>query len=350
MTGGGASTQFVGGALGVLVILFAETGILLGIVLPGDSLLFTAGLLSATTRKGDVHLNLPVVLVAAVVGAMLGAQTGYLLGRKLGPRLFRRPDSRLFKQEYVERTREYLEKYGPARAVILARFVPVVRTLMNPLVGVAEIDAKVFAVSNVVGGVAWGAGVTIAGYFLGKSIPNVDHYLLPIIAVIVAVSLDPRRPGDPKGQGGKAQPQRSRSPAERRTPGPGAERSGVGRAVRLGQARARVRFGGLNLRCRDNRDSAHLKRLPALMSAEGTLRRRGGGGEGHVDVGPVGAVVGEQAGVQRRPRRQGREGAEAALAGRERAGVEDVGAALGGAHGEPVVGGPRHLGPGEGPV
>jgi membrane-associated protein len=179
------------GALGVLVILFAETGILLGIVLPGDSLLFTAGLLSATTRRGDVHLNLPVVLVAAIVGAVVGAQTGYLLGRHFGPRLFRRPDSRLFKQEYVERTRVYLEKYGPAKAVVLARFVPVVRTLMNPLAGVAEIDGRVFTLANIVGGVAWGAGVTIAGYFLGKSIPNVDHYLLPIIALVVLISLIP---------------------------------------------------------------------------------------------------------------------------------------------------------------
>lgn len=179
------------GALGVLVVLFAETGILLGIVLPGDSLLFTAGLLSATTKHGDVHLNLAVVVLCAVVGAIAGAQTGYLIGRKLGPPLFRRPDSRVFKQAYVDRTAEYLEKYGPARAVILARFVPVVRTLMNPLVGVADIDATVFAVSNVVGGVLWGAGVTIGGYFLGKSIPNVDHYLLPIIAVIVVLSLIP---------------------------------------------------------------------------------------------------------------------------------------------------------------
>jgi membrane-associated protein len=179
------------GALGVLVILFAETGILLGIVLPGDSLLFTAGLLSATSKAGDVHLNLPVVVLAAIVGAVAGAQTGYVLGRRIGPALFRRPDSRLFKQEYVDRTREYLEKYGSARAVTLARFIPGVRTLMNPLAGVAELDAGVFTVANVVGGVVWGGGVTIAGYFLGKSIPNVDRYLLPIIAVIVIVSLIP---------------------------------------------------------------------------------------------------------------------------------------------------------------
>ena len=179
------------GALGVLIVLFAETGILLGIVLPGDSLLFTAGLLSATTKAGDVHLNLAIVIAAALVGAIVGAQTGYLLGRKLGPKLFRRPDSRLFKQEYVERTRAYLDKYGPAKAVFLARFMPIVRTLMNPLVGVTEMDGRVFFLSNLCGGVVWAAGITVAGYFLGKSIPNVDHYLLPIIALIVALSLVP---------------------------------------------------------------------------------------------------------------------------------------------------------------
>jgi membrane-associated protein len=179
------------GAIGVAVILFAETGILLGIILPGDSLLFTAGLLSATTTHSTVHLNLWAVLIAAFLGAVLGAQTGYLLGRAAGPRLFSRPDSRLFKQQYVERTRVYLEKYGPAKAVFLARFVPVVRTLMNPLAGVAEMDGGVFVAANVAGGLAWGVGVTLAGYFLSKSIHNVDHYLLPIIAVVVLVSLIP---------------------------------------------------------------------------------------------------------------------------------------------------------------
>ncbi len=182
------------GTLGVLLVLFAETGILLGIVLPGDSLLFTAGLLCSTTERvngHNLHLNLALVVAAAVVGAVLGAQVGYLIGRKLGPALFRRPDSRLFKHEYVDRTSDYLEKYGPAKAVFLARFVPIVRTIMNPLVGVTEMDARVFALSNLAGGVVWGAGVSIAGYYLGKSIPNVDHYLLPIIALIILISLIP---------------------------------------------------------------------------------------------------------------------------------------------------------------
>jgi membrane-associated protein len=177
--------------VGVFLILFAETGLLIGIVLPGDSLLFTAGLLSAVHKHGDVHLNLAAVVVAAFLGAVLGAQCGYLIGRKAGPRLFNREESRFFKRSYVERTRAYLDKYGEGKAVVLARFVPIVRTLMNPLAGVAELDARVFTIANLIGGLAWGVGVSVAGYFLGKSIPNVDRYLLPIIAVVVLLSLIP---------------------------------------------------------------------------------------------------------------------------------------------------------------
>jgi membrane-associated protein len=177
--------------LGIFLILFAETGLLIGVVLPGDSLLFTAGLLSAVHKHGDVHLNLAAVVIAAFLGAVLGAQCGYLIGRKAGPRLFNRPDSRLFKREYVDKTRVYLDKYGEGKAVVMARFVPIVRTLMNPLAGVAELDARVFTIANLIGGLAWGVGVSVAGYFLGKSIPNVDRYLLPIIAVVVLLSLIP---------------------------------------------------------------------------------------------------------------------------------------------------------------
>jgi membrane-associated protein len=179
------------GTLGIFAILFAETGLLIGIVLPGDSLLFTAGLLSSIHRHGDVHLNLFAVMAAALLGAILGAETGYILGRKVGPRLFNRPDSRFFKQQYVVRTHEYLEKYGPARAIMLARFVPVVRTLMNPLAGAVNMDSGVFTAANFVGGVLWAIGVTLAGYLLGKSIHNVDHYILPIVAVIIVASLIP---------------------------------------------------------------------------------------------------------------------------------------------------------------
>jgi membrane-associated protein len=177
--------------LGILLILFAETGLLIGVVLPGDSLLFSAGVLSATHKSGDVHLNLAVVVVAAFLGAVAGAQCGYLIGAKAGPRLFSREESRFFKKSHVARTQTYLVKYGPGRAVVLARFVPIVRTLMNPLAGVAEMDARSFAVANVIGGALWSIGVTIAGYALGKSIHNVDHYILPIIAVVVLLSLIP---------------------------------------------------------------------------------------------------------------------------------------------------------------
>jgi membrane-associated protein len=177
--------------LGVFLILFAETGLLVGVVLPGDSLLFTAGLLSAVHKHGDVHLNLFAVVIAAFGGAVLGAQCGYFIGRKAGPRLFNREESRFFKRSYVERTRDYLDKYGEGKAVVMARFVPIVRTLMNPLAGVAELDARVFMIANLIGGLFWGVGVSVAGYFLGKSIPNVDRYLLPIIAVVILLSLIP---------------------------------------------------------------------------------------------------------------------------------------------------------------
>jgi membrane-associated protein len=179
------------GVIGIFLVLFAETGILIGIVLPGDSLLFTAGLLASTHKAGDVHLNLWLVLVAAFLGAVIGAETGFLLGRKAGPRLFNRSDSRLFKHEYVERTGIYLEKYGPVKAVVLARFVPVVRTLMNPLVGVTEMDTRAFTIANLIGGALWSIGVTLAGFWLGKTVHNVDHYLLPIIALVILVSLSP---------------------------------------------------------------------------------------------------------------------------------------------------------------
>jgi membrane-associated protein len=179
------------GVIGIFLVLFAETGILVGIVLPGDSLLFTAGLLASTHKSGDVHLNIWLVLVAALLGAIIGAQTGFIIGRKAGPRLFNRADSRLFKRKYVDRTSVYLEKYGPVKAVILARFVPVVRTLMNPLAGVAEMDAKSFVVANLIGGTVWSIGVTLAGFYLGKTVHNVDHYLLPIIALVIVVSLIP---------------------------------------------------------------------------------------------------------------------------------------------------------------
>ncbi|MET7278957.1 DedA family protein [Kribbella sp. NPDC005582] len=163
--------------------MFAETGLLVGIVLPGDSLLFTAGLLTTTA----VHLSLPWILVLAPVGALAGAQVGYLIGRKAGPAVMDRP--RLART--AERARLQLTSYGAGRAVVLARFVPGVRTVMNPLAGALRIDAKLFTRWQIVGGVIWTIGLVLAGNALGSGIPNIDHYLLPIIAAIVLVSLTP---------------------------------------------------------------------------------------------------------------------------------------------------------------
>jgi membrane-associated protein len=178
------------GALGVFLILFAETGLLIGFFLPGDSLLFTAGLLCTTSATASVHLSLPVVLIAAATGAILGAQVGYLIGRRAGPRLLDRPD-RPRMQDAVNRSRVALDRYGHGKAIVLARFIPLVRTVLNPMAGTVGVPLRVFTLWQVVGGLIWSIGLTLAGYALGSRIPNVDKYLLPIVAVIILVSLIP---------------------------------------------------------------------------------------------------------------------------------------------------------------
>jgi membrane-associated protein len=178
------------GAFGVFLALFAETGLLIGFFLPGDSLLFTAGLLCTTSATAKVHLSLPAVLIAAVAGALLGAEVGYLIGRRAGPAFLDRPD-RPRLQQAVARSREALERYGTGKAIVLARFIPLVRTVLNPMAGTIGVSHRVFTLWQVIGGLVWSVGVTVAGYVLGKQIPNVDKYLLPIIALIVIVSLIP---------------------------------------------------------------------------------------------------------------------------------------------------------------
>jgi membrane-associated protein len=173
--------------IGLFAIVFAESGLLIGFFLPGDSLLFTAGLLSSQSKFG---LHFPVLLVGCFVAAVVGDQVGYMFGKRVGPSLFRRPNSRLFKQEYVERTKAFFEHHGP-KTILLARFVPVVRTFAPILAGVGEMPYRTFLRFNVVGGLAWSVGVLTAGYVLGETIPSIDRYLLPIIAVIVFLSLLP---------------------------------------------------------------------------------------------------------------------------------------------------------------
>jgi membrane-associated protein len=177
------------GTVGVLVILFAETGLLIGFFLPGDSLLFTAGLLCAT-GAGALHLSLPWVLLAAVVGALLGAQVGFFIGRRAGRALLERTRNPKVARG-MRRAEELFVRYGPAKAIVLARFIPVVRTVLNPVAGALHTPARMFTLWQVIGGLVWTVGLILAGYALGAFIPGVDTYLLPVIAVIVIVSLIP---------------------------------------------------------------------------------------------------------------------------------------------------------------
>jgi membrane-associated protein len=174
------------GTIGLFLIIFAESGLLIGFFLPGDSLLFTAGLLSST---GDMPA-LPILLLVTFVAAVLGDQIGYLFGAKVGPSLFRRPDSRLFKQEYVEKAQSYFDDHGP-KTIVLARFVPIVRTFAPIVAGVGRMHYRTFVSYNLIGGLLWAVGVTSLGYILGESVPNIDKYLLPAIVVIVLISLVP---------------------------------------------------------------------------------------------------------------------------------------------------------------
>ena len=137
-----------------------------------------------------MHINLAVVLVGLFIAATAGAQTGYLIGRKAGPALFSRPQSRLFKPAHVEKAQHYFDRYG-AKTVMIARFVPIVRTFANPMAGVAQMDAKRFATYNVIGAAIWSVGVTMVGWVLGKTIPSAEDHLLVIEAIIIALSLLP---------------------------------------------------------------------------------------------------------------------------------------------------------------
>lgn len=173
------------GMLGVLAIVFVESGLLIGFLLPGDSLLFTAGLLSANGTLPDLW----VLLVTIPLAAIAGDQVGYAIGRKAGPAVFKRPDSRFFRQEYVERSGEFFERYG-ARTIVIARFVPIVRTLAPVMAGVSRMNYRTFVFFNVIGGIAWGVSVTTLGYFLGQ-VEFVHDNLEPIIFGIVALSVLP---------------------------------------------------------------------------------------------------------------------------------------------------------------
>ena len=174
------------GLIGIMVIVFAESGLLVGVFLPGDSLLFTAGLLSATT---DLLPPLWVIIPAIVVAAIVGDQVGYVIGSRAGPKIFHRPDSRFFRKEFVDNAYSYFERYG-GRTIVVARFVPIVRTFVPVIAGVSQMSYRTFVAYNVLGGVLWGVSVTTIGYYLGQ-IDFVADNIEPILIGIVALSVLP---------------------------------------------------------------------------------------------------------------------------------------------------------------
>ena len=168
-------------------IIFAETGLLVGFFLPGDSLLFTAGLLVST---GAMPVNIWVLMVLLIVSGFIGNQLGYFIGYKAGPAIFNKPESKLFKKQHVDSAHAFFEKHG-GKALILARFVPIVRTFVPVIVGVAKMDMRKFVLFNAIGAVLWAGGVTLLGYILGDNVPWVRDNLDIIFIGIVALSVIP---------------------------------------------------------------------------------------------------------------------------------------------------------------
>jgi membrane-associated protein len=179
------------GLLGLFGVIFAESGLLVGFFLPGDSLLFTAGFLASGPSSVDSALHLPLLplLVGCFVAAVAGDQVGYLFGRRVGPAVFRRPDSRFFKQENVDKAQAFFDKYG-AKTIVLARFVPVVRTFTPIVAGVSRMQYRTFVTFNLVGGALWAVGVTLLGYFLGQ-VEFIEQNLEVAILAVVAISVLP---------------------------------------------------------------------------------------------------------------------------------------------------------------
>ena len=171
--------------VGIFLIIFAESGLFFGFFLPGDSFLFTAGFLAS---KGILNewILVPLVFVAAV----LGDNVGYWFGKKVGPKIFNKENSLLFNKKNVEEAHKFYEKHG-SKTIVLARFVPVVRTFAPIVAGVGKMHYSTFLTYNLIGGLLWGVGVSLAGLFLGNLIPDVDKFLLPIIFLIIILSISP---------------------------------------------------------------------------------------------------------------------------------------------------------------
>ncbi|QQS15991.1 MAG: VTT domain-containing protein [Candidatus Moraniibacteriota bacterium] len=173
------------GYIGLFAVIFAETGLFLGFFLPGDSLLFVAGLLAS----GGV-LSLPALLMIVFTAAVLGNVTGYIFGLRVGTSLFSREESVLFKKSHVRRAEEFFNRYG-AKTIVLARFMPIVRTFAPILAGVGRMNFREFFFYNVIGGFLWSFGLLLGGFFLGQVVPDVDRYILPIVVIIIILSFLP---------------------------------------------------------------------------------------------------------------------------------------------------------------
>lgn len=174
-----------GGDIGLGLLVFAESGLLLGILLPGDSLLFAAGLLAAAG-----FLEIGPLFFTVIVAAILGDSIGYWFGKNVGSNFFTKEDSWLFKREYITRTERFYKKYG-GRAVVLARFVPIVRTIAPILAGVGKMKYTKFVSYNALGGFLWGGGMLLIGFFLGSVLPNSEHYVFPLSLLIIVISFFP---------------------------------------------------------------------------------------------------------------------------------------------------------------
>ena len=174
------------GYIGLFAVIFAESGLLIGFFLPGDSVLFTAGFLAS---QGFFDITLLCILM--FIAAVTGDSVGYTFGHKVGRKLFQRPESKIFHPDHLKSAEEFYEKHGK-KTIILARFLPVVRTFAPIVAGIGKMEYKTFLAYNLIGGFLWAVCITLAGYFLGSLIPDVDKYLLPIIVLIVIVSIIPQ--------------------------------------------------------------------------------------------------------------------------------------------------------------
>lgn len=174
-----------GGYAVLVAIVFTETGLLVGFFLPGDSLLITAGLVAAAG-----HLNLWLLFVLLSLAAITGDSVGYAIGYRAGPVLFTRPKSLLFDPRHLDRTREFYARHG-AKTIVIARFVPLIRTFAPVVAGVGQMEYRRFVIYNVAGGVGWTIGMTSAGYLLGRAIPNISSYVHVVVLIVIVLSLVP---------------------------------------------------------------------------------------------------------------------------------------------------------------